>query len=237
MTHGDALSFAISGLRGTGRTPLYRTLEIMLPKIEHLREYDFEFIGNPFERLPHPLLWESTHKRHGLSRLFECWGMLNDFAVDRWLPAVKAGKIPIMDSCGLDAVLYATACIGCNCEDNAVLGWHHTLVRDRLVLQGLQPPYYLLTSAPEDVIVEYLVKQINHGLTREQAKLFIEKELVMIHDYFFGDGSGQKKPFEFGPDSGSPDDMTKKAISFISDTVARAKNGTQESQKHLQGLG
>ncbi len=212
---GQVLSFAVSGLRGTGRTLLYRELESVLPKEPTLRECEFAFLGNPFGHLPHPLIWvqEGNHKKHGLSRLFECWGMLNDFTEDKWLPALRAGKVPIMDGCGLDAVLYATACIGCVNDDEKVIDWHRAWVQDRLVKQGVQPPHYIITRAEPKQIVNHIARHVNTRLHRNDIRRFVEKERSIIADYF-KDGGGQHVPHQL-PVCTSEKDMAFNAVASI----------------------
>lgn len=212
MTRGDVLSLAVSGLRGTGRTSLYQQLELVLPKDEFLRGCEFAFLGNPFGHLPHPLQWDGNHKRFGLSRLFECWSMLNDFTNDRWLPALRAGKIPVMDSCGLDAVLYATAGIGCRNEDDEVMSWHRELVQKRLVKQGVNPPFYLMTRADQDTVISFLVK-LMPDLARADARTFIDKERHIISEYFKEDG-GQHQP-HYLESAMSQRDMVTDSVAFI----------------------
>ena len=208
---GNVLSIAVSGLRGTGRTSLYQQLKLVLPKDYSLRECDFAFLGNPFDHLKHPILW-AQHKKHGVSRLHECWGMLTDFTEDEWLPALQAGKIPVMDGCGLDALLYATACIGCKNDDAKVMEYHREWVQDRIVKQGISPPVYLITRADPKGIVRYLTRTVP-SFTTDDARAFIEKERTMIAKYF-EDGSGQHSPHYLEPTL-STGAMVAESVAYI----------------------
>lgn len=212
MRNGHALSLAVSGLRFTGRTPLYEKLELVLPKDELFRECDFAFLGNPFGHLPHPILWDGNHMEFGLSRLFQCWGMLNEFTEKKWIPALKAGKIPVMDSCGLDAVLYATACHGCTSNDTEVLHWHKRFVAERLKEQGVSPPFYLITRADTKHVILNLKKSVPK-LKDAVAREFVEKELRIIREYFKA-GGGQHEP-HYLSSSLTADQRLKEALAFI----------------------
>ncbi len=216
MANGHVLSLAISGLRFSGRTELYQQLELVLPKDESLRECEFAFLGNPFGHLRHPLQWvREGHKKHGLSRLFECWGMLNEFTEELWMPALKTGKIPVMDGCGLDAVLYATACIECPMDHAKVMDWHHELVHDRIVKQGVSPPRYLITRADPQRLLRGLREKeiVDAGVNDHTILGFIDKERTTIVDYF-RPGSGQQTPY-YLPALMSTETMVTEAVMHI----------------------
>ena len=208
----NVLSIGVSGLRFTGRTPLYQKLELVLPTVDDLRECDFAFLGNPFGKLPHPILWDGNHLEFGLSRLFQCWGMLNEFTEKKWIPALKAGKIPVMDSCGLDAVLYATACHGCIVNDMEVMHWHERFVGERLKEQGVSPPIYLITRGDIKHVIRNLVRSVP-DLTESAARQFVEKELAIIQHYF-RPGGGQHAPHYLKPTL-SAEAMLEESISHI----------------------
>jgi hypothetical protein len=209
---GHVLSLAVSGLRGTGRTSLYKKLELVLPTDESFRGYDFAFLGNPFGHLPHPILWDGNHMEFGLSRLFQCWGMLNEFTEKKWIPAIKAGQIAVMDSCGLDAVLYATACVDCTCDDAEVLSWHKRFVAERLNKQGVSPPQYLITRGDIKQVVRFIRRQVPK-LSGTDVRAFVEKELQIIRGYF-NTGSGQHTPHYLTPTL-SGDEQLREALDII----------------------
>ncbi len=216
MANGHVLSLAISGLRFSGRTELYQQLELVLPKDESLRGCEFAFLGNPFGHLRHPLQWvREGHKKHGLSRLFDCWGMLNEFTEERWAPALKQGKIPVMDGCGLDAVLYAAACIECTHDHAKVMDWHHELVQDRIVKQGVAPPRYLITRSDPTTLLRGLREKeiLDTGVDDKAVLTFIDKERHTIDDYF-REGTGQQTP-HYLPSGMSVDTMVTEAVMFM----------------------
>ncbi len=219
----NVLSIAVSGLRFTGRTPLYQKLELVLPKDPYLRECEFAFLGNPFGHLPHPILWDGNHMEFGLSRLFECWGMLNEFTEKKWIPALRAGKIPVMDSCGLDAVLYATACHGCISNDTEVMHWHHRFVDGRLKEQGVSPPVYLITRGDTGKVTRVLMQSVPE-LSEAEVSAFIEKELVIIREYF-RPGGGQHTP-HYLKATESLDVMVNESIQFIRRRVLEGRANT-----------
>ncbi len=221
MADGQVLSLAVSGLRFSGRTELYQQLELVLPK-RSLRGCDFVFLGNPFGHLRHPLQWvRDGHKKYGVARLLECWAMLDEFTEDKWLPAVREKKIPIMDGCGLDAVLYATACLGCS-RDDQVLEWHYRLVDGRLRGQGIAPPRYIVTASDYDSLLPRLraEKIIDPTVDDTIVRHFIEKERATIDGYFTH--QSQFKPYTL-PSGISSAERLERAIAFIDATVSVAK--------------
>ncbi len=170
-------------MRGSGRTRLFKRLESALPGI--FRDHTFAFFEDPFGALPHPLLW--AHQERELeptSRLIDCWKMLNEFNMKRLLPALRAHDVVVVDGYGLNGVLYATAVIGENREDDeAAISMHHGLVRLRVLEQGISPPEYFITRSDIDAMTDYLQREMP-DLSVEKCHAFIRKEERIITDYF-----------------------------------------------------
>ncbi len=184
----DCSFFAISGMRGSGRSRLFRKLESALPAI--LRDHTFAFFEDPFGNLPHPLLWvREEAELDPTSRLFKCWVALNEFN-KKLRPALDEFDVVVVDGYGLNAVLYATAFVGDNKEDDdSATRMHHHLVKARILEQGISPPEYFITRADAGEMSTYL-REVVPGISVEQCRAFIQKEERIIREYF-GPGTGQ----------------------------------------------
>ena len=184
-----ALFIAISGIRGSGRTRVYEELESLLPA-RFGGDQTFAFFKDPFGRLPHPLLWEpAVAAPDPATSLFDCWKVLNEFTVKQLRPALAAHDVVVVDGYGLNALLYATACISCNRMDADASHMHHKIVEGRVLAQGIHPPLYFVTQADPGLMTRYL-KGLKSGLTEEQCHAFLNKETRIITEYF--NGTGQK---------------------------------------------
>lgn len=163
-------------------------------------DHKFAFFEDPFGSLPHPLLWAREERElHPTSRLFKCWTPLNEFSVTKLVPAMADHDFVFVDGYGLNAVLYATACVGDNLEDDeSSAQMHHLIVKARVIGQGINPPPYFITMGKRSALIDYLTKAVP-GITVSQCEAFIDKEERIIRDYF-QPGTGQTGHF-FSPDS------------------------------------
>lgn len=189
MSNKKAFFGAVSGMRGTGRTKLFKQLKSVLP--DHFRDQTFAFFEDPFGELPHPLLWaREEHALDPVSRLFDCWKHLNEFNMKQLRPALANFDVVLVDGYGLNALLYATACAGDNEEaDDDAMEMHHHIVAGRVIKQGISPPEYLITRADCDTMTKYLKETVS-DLSIEQCHAFIRKEEAII-DQYFRPGTGQ----------------------------------------------
>lgn len=172
-------------MRGTGRTKLFKQLKSLLP--EQFGDQTFAFFEDPLGELPHPLLWAHEEKNlDPISRLLKLWATLNDFNIKRLLPGLNSHDVVVTDGYGLNALLYATACVGSNVEDDeATTRMHHHLVRARVLEQGIHPPEYFITMANSESQVGWLQSNMAAlTLTVDECLTFIKKEERIIHDYF-----------------------------------------------------
>lgn len=185
----DCAFFAISGMRGSGRSRLFRKLESALPVT--FRDHTFAFFEDPFGDLPHPLLWAREESElDPTSRLFKCWVPLNEFN-KKLRPALEEFDVVIVDGYGLNAVLYATAFTGDNKEDDdSATRMHHHFVKARILEQGISPPEYFITRGDVGELSAYLGKVVP-DITAEQCRAFILKEERIIQEYF-APGTGQR---------------------------------------------
>ncbi len=193
MSHGPALFFSVSGVRGSGRTTLYKELEAVLPNALSIPRCDFAFLESPLGSLPHPLLWSPDPERGPVERLLDCWVRLERFTKTRLKPALDAGKIILTDGFGLDAALHATAASETAQDDADVLEWHlQILVPGRIKKQNIAPPKYLITDAShEDAVQDLRVSVPN--LCQFAAHSFVTRERFIIKSYF-SEGTGQLAP-------------------------------------------
>ncbi|MEK7628036.1 MAG: hypothetical protein AAB421_01295 [Patescibacteria group bacterium] len=184
--------FSVSGMRGSGRTEVFKGLKRTVPIT--FPQHSCAFLEDPFGKLPHPLLWaESERTQHPVTRLFKCWAHLNEFNARHLKPALAAHDVVITDGYGLNAVLYATACVDCESVDNEVLSMHHGIVAARIKEQGIEPPEYFITRADSEVVSCYLASSVLVGMGKDACHSFIEKEEAII-DAYFDPGHGQKVP-------------------------------------------
>lgn len=189
----DCSFFAISGMRGSGRTRLFKELKSVLPQT--FGDHKFAFFEDPLGGLSHPLLWAHDERRlHPTTRVFKCWASLNEFNVTQLKPAMTAHDFVFVDGYGLNAVLHATAYVGDNLEDDEEAAqMHHLIVGARVIGQGIQPPPYFVTLGDISALVGYLTKMIP-GITVAQCEAFIAKEESIIRKYF-GPNTGQTGHF------------------------------------------
>lgn len=178
-------SIAISGLRGIGRTRLYKQCESDLRK--RLPHLTFAFLGNPLGELPIPLLAGLDHQLHPTTVLLDCWKHLNQFCIDRLRPALVAGEIAVMDGFGVNALLHATACNDRGTEaEEETIRFHHQLVAARVGAQKIDPPQYYIATASPATAEECLLHTTPpaRNLTVAARRAFIAHELRIIEDYF-----------------------------------------------------
>jgi len=189
LSRNDCSFFAISGMRGSGRTRLFKELKSVLPQT--FGDHKFAFFDDPLGGLPHPLLWASDERGlHPTTRVFKCWAPLNEFNIMKLKPAMSEHDFIFVDGYGLNAVLYATAYVGDNLEDDeASAAMHHLIVGARVIAQGIKPPPYFVTLGNRSLLVDYLTKMVP-GISALQCEAFIEKEVRIIQSYF-GPETGQ----------------------------------------------
>ncbi len=202
MSKDKCSFFAVSGMRGSGRTRLFNELKSVLPR--KFGDHKFAFFEDPLGGLPHPLLWASEERRlHPTSRLFKCWAPLNEFNVRQLKPAMADHDFVFVDGYGLNAVLHATAYVGDNLEDDeASAQMHHLIVNVRVIGQGINPPPYFVTMGDRSTLIDYLTKTVS-GITPAQCEAFIDKEERIIKKYFEPD-TGQTGHF-FAPNTSTSD--------------------------------
>ena len=154
-------------------------------------DHKFAFFEDPLGGLPHPLLWASDERGlHPTTRLFKCWAPLNEFSITKLKPAMAEHDFIFVDGYGLNAVLYATAYVGDNLQDDeASAAMHHLIVGARVVAQGINPPPYFVTLGNRIELIDYLTKAVPR-ISTVQCEEFIEKELRIIKTYF-GPETGQ----------------------------------------------
>ena len=206
-----ALFFAVSGMRGTGRTKLFKELKSVLPI--KFRGHKFAFFDDPFGGLSHPLLWAAEERElHPVSRLFKLWTPLNEFNVKKLRPELRVKDVVVVDGYGLNALLYATAYVGDKKHaDNEAVEMHHPIVGARVIKQKIPVPEYFVTMNGEQEQIRYLQETIRDISVPECAE-FIRKEEKIIRDYFHPD-TGQKGNFF---DASRPtDEMVEQIESII----------------------
>lgn len=200
MSETDVLFLAISGMRGTGRTTLFKQLKRVLPDL--YRNQTFAFFEDPFSGLSHPLLWADEERERGpVSRLFQLWGILDEFNVKKLRPALKAHDVVIVDGYGLNALLYATAYVdGSQEDDESTDLMHHQIVKGRVIGQRIPPPKYFITVAECESHMKYLQATVP-GLNTQECREFIRKEDRIIREYF-------------RPETGQCGDLLDASLSF-----------------------
>jgi hypothetical protein len=174
---------------------LYEKLEVLLPS--RFPNQKFIFLGNPFTpNLPFPLLWKIQERSlHSTTRLINCWSKLNEFTVKKLRPALEASSVVVTDGFGLDALLYATACVDCPTEVSEAFRLHSEFVSARLAAQEIAAPHYFITCADVRTVDEYMrvklprLERVHSAVRRN----FIAREERMIRDYF-RDVKHQKPP-------------------------------------------
>src|SRR3989344_4664501 len=213
MPTGHALCFSVSGQRLTLRTKLYAQLKTLLP--EHFPGLRFEFLGNPFNRLPFPLLESPEDNEPATTKLFDCWTKLDRFCHRRLRPLLLTNSVIITHGFGLDALLYATACVGCDAENDEAVRLHKGLVRLRLLEQDVEPPEYFITRANVRTLDARMLEAMPElGNMSQAARLrFIRYEETVIEKYF-EPANKQKKPHFIEADQ-SVEDMVQQVVSII----------------------
>ncbi len=214
MRNGNALCLSVSGQRYTNRTELYERLKIVLP--DRIPGQTFEFLGNPFNRLPFPLV-ESAEDREDspATRLMGCWTKLNRFCDKKLRPLLTSDSVIITHGFGLDALLYATACASCDTENDEAIRLHNGLVNLRLHEQGIEPPEYFITRANKRTLDARMLEAIPELERLSQAARFrfIAYEENAIEQYFKR-VKNQKKPHFIDADE-PVEDMIEQVVSVI----------------------
>lgn len=207
--------FAVSGMRGTGRTKLFKQLKSLLPDV--FQDQTFAFFDDPFGELPHPLLWaREDHDLDPVTRLFDCWKHLNEFNMKLLRPALETYDVVVTDGYGLNALLYATAYDGDNHQsDEDAIEMHHHIVAGRVIKQGIQPPEYLITRGDCDTLTSYLQRTVP-DLSVEQCHAFIKKEEAIIDAYFQPDTGQKGQQLDA---SMSHDEMCDIALTMVSSRI------------------
>ncbi len=185
MRTGNALFFSVSGQRHTRRTELYDRLKYLLPA--KFPGKKFEFLGNPFGRLPFPLAWnERECKQDATTRLLECWTKLNEFCCSELRPLLKTDSAILAHGFGIDALLYATACIGSETQNDEAFRLHDGLVKLRLKEQGIGAPTYFITRADVTTLDARIVHAMPKlsGIARKKRHHFIRYEEKVLEQYF-----------------------------------------------------
>lgn len=211
MLEQKALFIAISGMRGSGRTKLFKQLGPLLPDV--FGNQTFAFFEDPFGGLPHPLLWATEEcGRDPVSRLFSLWSVLNEFNIKHLRPALASNDVVLVDGYGLNALLYSTACAGGSREDDEnAIQMHHEIVRARVIKQGIPPPEYFITLGGHNSLVDYLQENVP-GIDIAECYAFIRKEERVIRDYFRPETGQRGQIFDH---SLSIDDMAEDVILAI----------------------
>ena len=218
----NALFFSVSGVAAAHTRPVYLALEKILP--EMFPDKKIAFLGNPFyvkgrRSFPLPLLWtEAERSQHTTTRVLNCWKRLNQFGVEILRPALQESDIVITERLGLDAMLYATARCDSPDDIDEAERVHHSLVKMRIVEQGIKPPLYLIPSAGEDSI-PYLRKVFPElkGISDMEIQAFTRHEERTLERYFHP-SHGQNPPFKL-PATSSTAELRDTAAAIIADKV------------------
>ncbi len=209
-----ALFFAVSGQTCSGRLSLYNGLRHELPR--RFPNTEFEFIGKPFgEDLQHPLLWSSAErKRFPTAKLLDRWGDLEQFNKHKGLEQLlKADKVVVSYGFGLDAMMYAAACATCTDQNDEAFRMHDLLVKDRLSLNGITPPTYLITQADDTTTVDRMLqKHPLSNIRREVLTEFVRYEEGVIDRY----GRLKGQHLEFINSGGPVNSLVERGASLIS---------------------
>jgi hypothetical protein len=187
MPIDKVLFFCVSGQRFTNRTNVYSRLKTLLPEKYPDLADDFAFLGNPFKKLPFPLMWDKEEREEDpTTRLFACWTDLNRFCVGTLRPALEAKQIIVVDGFGLDALLYSTAMVESSEQNDEARRLHSNFVASRLYEQQIPAPEYFITSADTNVVDNHLMKK--HPLLKRipilERRAFIRYEERAISEYF-----------------------------------------------------
>ncbi len=214
----QALFYSVSGVAAARTKPLYEALKVRLP--EHIPDKRVAMLGCPFfvngrRKFPLPLLWNPEEQgQHPTTRLLNCWKRLNEWAVTTLRPALSENDIVLIERFGLDAQLYATACCDRTIDIDEAERVHHSLVRMRVVEQGISPPlYFIPTANVEDT--ENLLRTFPALKDMEPSvlKKFMAHEARALERYF-DPKHGQKKPCLF-PASMSINEMCEAVIDVV----------------------
>ncbi len=209
-----ALFFAVSGQTCSGRLSLYNGLRHELPR--RFPYVEFEFIGKPFsEDLQHPLLWSSVERRRfPTAKLLDRWGDLEQFNKHKGLEQLlKTGKIVVSHGFGLDAMMYAAACATCTDQNDEAFRMHDLLVKDRLSLNSITPPTYLITQADDTITVDRMLQKHPLGNIRRDVLMeFVKYEKGVMDRYSHLKG----QHLEFINSSGPVNSLVERGVSFIS---------------------
>lgn len=212
MQHGHF--FSVSGLRSTGRSTLYANLAKHAP--EYFPDQRFAFIGNPFGSLPHPLLAEEMSRTlDPTTRLMQLWSVMNQFMVEKLLPALADDAIAISDGFELDAFLYAISGVYGK-EFERVASLHHGLIDLRLREQSIRSPQYLLVHASDACVMNWattsseLLAQTNPVMLRKH----VAHERLAIQHYF-GERHMQKPTIPLDAEHVSHAELCIEAINAI----------------------
>jgi hypothetical protein len=221
MSSEKALFISVSGMRGTGRSNVFKGLQRRLPEL--LPDKRIAFYPGPFANLEHPLIWAGKLRQEDpVTRLIRLWADLNEFNVGTLGPALKGNDIVITEGYGLNAVLFATACVDCDEADAEVARVHHDLVKSRILAKDISPPLYIITKADVPTVSRYL-QGVTPGLDELRRQAFIKKEAKIIENYF-RPGTGQTC---VSLDARlTHEEMTDAALQFVIERASR--NGAKE---------
>jgi hypothetical protein len=215
----SGLYFSVSGIGTARAADLYRQLQTNLGS--KFPEHRFTFLDSPFRGLPHPLTWMiSEREKHAVTRLMDCWALLNEHVDKQLRPALARGDIVIAHRFGLDAFLYATALSERGDENNEAALMHQDIVQSRIIRQGIRPPVYLIPKVIDLNLIKSGWVEQSPALRRvscDDLRAYVEYEWKMLERYF-DPNHGQNPPLYIDASSTSKQ-MCDRAIALIAEAV------------------
>lgn len=195
---------SLSGLSRAVTPTVYGLVKVrlgqMLKKggeLEHLKDM-IVFLDSPFTntkiKFSHPLeeLNDFESSLSVVSRLLQCWVLLNSFNEKVLVPVLAQGKVVILLRYGLDAFLYSLL----NCEErdimNAVATAHHALVDLRVKAieipnlgVKMEAPYYLIPWGTSETITSETISTVRilRGRDIGQVRNLVSREQGLINNY------------------------------------------------------
>lgn len=180
----------ISGI-GFGRAPaLYAALEKQRGVLNGMYPgFAFEFIGTPFGKRRHPLLWSKYERgRHPVERHLSGFSAMAGTVVRKIARRLERERILVALRFGFDLVTYATWGARDKNEFAAVHRIHHALVREFIKAKlKVLPHYFIVGEARSRPLPRSLC-----GVDSVLLNAFIQHEETTLDAYFTD--TGQNEP-------------------------------------------
>ncbi|MBU6323149.1 MAG: hypothetical protein KGI41_02675 [Patescibacteria group bacterium] len=194
MTFGNdllngAVVLSVGGPRNSGRRTFYD--QELRPILEEaFPQNTFRFLGAACEPIPHPLAEDRGEwDLEPIPALYKAWGHYV-LLWKRILECLAAGEIPVTLGNGLDVAL--NACAACMSEEEilAVLGVHHSMVKELKKAGYLVPPYYIIPPQPD---VDTICMRHRRVGERDIVVRFVNNEQTVMKHYY-DPNTGQHVP-------------------------------------------